>query len=200
MGPNNKYYYPWSIHKKLSLFCGHLNYSTLYMKFVITPYGNIVFWLKTGVCASFYFLGLSFLFVPNGIGPAIVVLAISFGLSVLLLRDRVFTFEANSLRISSALNFYPFNRIFKTYTYNFNEIHYIKLSFVEGIRYWGIAFSLELIKTKLTAEDVANNLEQKLKEIAKQSKVFFIAFALKSKIDLWADKIEPFGIKTVRKK
>jgi hypothetical protein len=170
------------------------------MKLVISPYGNIIFWLKALTCSFFYILGLFALSAPDGFGAAIVILAIAFGLTILLIRDRVFTFEDQTLYISSALNFYPFNRVFKTYTYNFNEIDYIALSFDDGIRYWGVLFNLELIKTKLNAEDAANNLDKWMKEFAQLSKFFFIAFANKSKINLWEDKIEAFGIKVIRKK
>jgi hypothetical protein len=170
------------------------------MKMVISPYRNIIFWLKALVCSSFFILGLSALTAPDGFGPAIVMFAIAYGLTILLMRDRVFTFEPQSLRISAALDFYPFNRIFKSYTYQLNEIDYISLTFSEEFRYWGILFDLELIKKNLTAEDLEKDIEHLQKIFAQQSKIYFLAFVSKSKVDLWADKIEEFGIRTIRKK
>ncbi|HMP99582.1 MAG TPA: hypothetical protein PKC24_07350 [Cyclobacteriaceae bacterium] len=124
------------------------------MKLSITPFSNIVFWLKALVCSSFYILGFSAFAAPAGFGVAILILLLAFGITILLIRDRVFVFEKETLRISSAINFFPFNRIFRTFTYSLNEIDYIKLSFDDGIRYWGIVFNLELKKNMLTAADI----------------------------------------------
>ncbi len=166
-------------------------------KLVITPYKNPLFWIKALCCASFHIAAFAALIIPNGIGIFIFMILIALGFTVLILRDRVFTFEDNTLTISSAIGFYPYTKIIKGYQFDFKEIDCIRLHFSGGIRYRSTSLSVEPITANLTKEDILHNLEKKLKERQRKVKIFLIDNTTKFTTDDLADKIAAFGIKTV---
>lgn len=168
-------------------------------KLVITPYKNPLFWIKALCSATFHVSAFAALIVPNGVGIFIFMMLIALGFTLLILRDRVFTFEDNTLTISSAIGFYPYTKIIKGYRFDFNEIDCIRLYFTDG-RYRGTSFLVQPVMANLTKEEIVNNLEQNLKERQRKMKTFHIDNITKSKTDELADKIAAWGIKTVTDK
>lgn len=165
-------------------------------KLVITPYKNLVFWIKAICSAAFHIAAFAALILPNGAGVFIFMLLIALIFTVLILRDRVFTFDDNTLTISSAIGFYPYTKIIKGYRFDFNKIECIRLYFTDG-RYRGTSMIVQPIASNLTTDDIGPNLEKKLKEQQRKLKTFHLDNITKSKTDELADKIAAFGIKTI---
>lgn len=170
------------------------------MALVIHPYRKIVFWIKAVTFGMFYmpiFYGLIFLDISMTITLLLVLTPIALLMTWIFVRDRVFTFKDHTLTIKSALDFYPFNRMFKKYTFDFDQIDRITLEYTSG-RYAGVSITIEEMNDPSSQADL-KSMEATIKKLKSKRHYFFLDNMQRQHIFKWEPILQSLGIQVVIK-